>query len=1600
MDEAREKGGSLSVATESSQTVSETAVESMVCDGQIPLEEGGEEGPSNGDDIMVEVLGSHVYVDGICTTDGGDGGMIGTGLNDEEVHGPADSGEAGMEVSGAGVKAGENMKHTNRTDEGEGDANQILEADKIGYSDGNDLNHGKQKAVECSSIASKDSTVQTEVVEEAAMTIDGHNLNTLDGSCETISLAKKDAAGVVVDANSSGVKTQITADDVPHSGSKDAVNSCQTTESAVESGLDEKVSTNKETDKQGADSEQRYMEVDIPHCSSENHAGNGQSIKAATVIDGAEEVDLSHGAAMDVEKQVPDSKNVGFDADKDIKVEEKSVETETVGVVSEDHGASKADNNFLNQVHSSHSLGNEDPLAGSAAFKDDSRVAQDMNVEEQVTSDEHDSLDQLQEMEVEEHDSDPEQLTNFDEKIVNRMSLRSASAIKVHQARYQLPPEEEGELSVSDLVWGKVRSHPWWPGQIFDPSDASEKAVKHHKKDNYLVAYFGDRTFAWNETSVLKPFRSHFSQIEKQSNSESFQNAVDCALEEVSRRTELGLACSCIQQDVYDRIKFQKVENAGVRQESSIRDVVDKSLSACSFEPDKLVNYMKALAESPASGGDRLDLVIAKAQLLAFYRLKGFHQLPEFQSCGDLSENETNTSHSEEKMYPGKVIEHGTPMDTDGGQISGGQETSKTKRSYYLKRKHNLKDGLYPSKRERSLTELMGETFDSPDAENGPDGMANKLPSSSFGKKRKAVDSFEESMQDGRKTISLAKVSQTPPHFPKPSFKIGDCIRRAASQMTGSPSILKSSGDKLPRIDGDSEIPAADGFDVPIENFEDALQKMTSFMSNYSSLEELLSQLHEAACDPMKSSFSLIVNFFSNFRDSIVVDQHPGDKVGDKRKKSPNSIFGSPETFEFEDMNDTYWTDRIVQNGSEEQLSHGNGRVQYQIVPVQLEKPPQKGRKSRKRYSDGNHDLTTQKPPGYVDERAPAELVMNFTEINSVPSETKLNKMFKHFGPLKESETEVDRETSRARVVFRRSSDAEVAYNSAGKFNIFGPVAVNYQLSYTISESFKASLYAPTLAEENPLMSSSLCGDHALVASTLGEETSHFPPSLGEEASFMVSTLGEETLPIASSFHEELHSSFGEGSLSIPTTLGNQTSGITTSMYEETLPVAASMYEETLPIATSMYEETLTFTTNAVEGTMDVATTIGDQTFMVATTVGEQFSTVVTTISEQTSMVVSTFEEAYPFSTTLNKETSTITTNLGEETSTVNVSLGEENSGIVTEGQETSSFPTTFGEETPANPVTLVEEIPSIPRTSVEETPAIPSAEETPSIPRISVEETPAIPLAEETPSIPRNMDKEAPAVLVAEEIPSILTTLGEETPAIPLAKETTSIPRTLVEESPTILLAEETPSIPRTLSEETPAIPLAEETPSILRTLGEETSAIPETFSGETPTIPPTSSGETPTIPPTSSEETPILTPTFNEETATIPITLGQETQTTPSTMVEETTTIPEALHEETPAIQTTLAEENPTTTITGLETPTTTNLGDETRTGPTTFGEESSTISTTLAEETSNIPTTLGEEASTALTTNGEETSTVSTATEMESSPPEMAGSKEHST
>ncbi|XP_060184147.1 uncharacterized protein LOC132613877 [Lycium barbarum] len=611
---------------------------------------------------------------------------------------------------------------------------------------------------------------------------------------------------------------------------------------------------------------------------------------------------------------------------------------------------------------------------------------------------------------------------------------KPVSLVKLHPG-YLVPPENEGLYSISDLVWGKVRSHPWWPGQIFDPSDASEKAIKYYKRDCFLVAYFGDRTFAWNEASVLRPFYSHFSQIEKQNNSETFQNAISSALEEVSRRVELGLACSCTPEDSYDEISCQIVENAGIRE--SKRYGLDKSTGVTSFGPDKLMHYLKALALSPTCRADRLDLTIARAQLVAFCNFKGYRPPAEFLLSGELLENDADV--------PSAI--------DDNGLASEDSEQHHISKASVHKRKHSSKDSSQHKMKERSLSELMDdeECEYSPYAEDDSDGKT--LMSS---KKRKAVDSRTDG-SNKKTSVYAAKVSTT---APKPSFRIGECIQRVASQLTRPASLVKCNSDQS-------------GADVQLQ---DSPKGKVVIPTELPSPNELLSQLQLVAWAPLKGYRFLktITTFFSGFRNSVAALQKKqnssaGRPGGGRKKRASQTVAGFAEEFEFDDVNDSYWTDRIVQNYGEEQPlqnSQSGGGGEHQLTVNDPEKSNKPGRRSytRKRKPSTDIDMTPGVPPEDIEKRKhePAELILIFAEGGPLPSEMNLNKMFRRFGPLKELETEVNQESSRARVVFKRGSDAEVAHSSVGTFNVFGSRQVTYELSYTPVISFKPMLLTIT----------------------------------------------------------------------------------------------------------------------------------------------------------------------------------------------------------------------------------------------------------------------------------------------------------------------------------------------------------------------------------------------------------------------------------------------------------------------------------------------------------------------------------------------------------
>ncbi|WVZ67211.1 hypothetical protein U9M48_016323 [Paspalum notatum var. saurae] len=217
---------------------------------------------------------------------------------------------------------------------------------------------------------------------------------------------------------------------------------------------------------------------------------------------------------------------------------------------------------------------------------------------------------------------------------------------KVERVQYNcaFQHEDEGsrDFAPPELVWGKVRSHPWWPGQVFDAADASEVALKHRKAGAPLVAYFWDRTFAWSDRSALLPFHANFTRLAAQSTMSSFVSAVDSALQEVGRRVEAGLSCGCFGSSI--AIK-QEVQNSGVRQ-GAYGAAVDAVYMRGSFDSEAFLDYISALGKKPLAGADLLELAIAKAQLRAFNRSRGPRDLPEFVMSEGIEEFVEATSHT------------------------------------------------------------------------------------------------------------------------------------------------------------------------------------------------------------------------------------------------------------------------------------------------------------------------------------------------------------------------------------------------------------------------------------------------------------------------------------------------------------------------------------------------------------------------------------------------------------------------------------------------------------------------------------------------------------------------------------------------------------------------------------------------------------------------------------------------------------------------------------------------------------------------------------------------------------------------------------------
>lgn len=593
--------------------------------------------------------------------------------------------------------------------------------------------------------------------------------------------------------------------------------------------------------------------------------------------------------------------------------------------------------------------------------------------------------------------------------------------------------EEEGKFYVSDLVWGKVRSHPWWPGRIFESSAASKKVMKYYKKNSYLIAYFGDQTFAWNEASSIKPFKLYFSRMERQSNSEDFSYAVNCALDEVSRRVELGLACPCLSEETRAKMKSQIVVDAGIQVESSMRIEGDHFSDETPFNPTELIRTLKSVAAAPHSRIDRLSFVLAKAQLAAFNRWNGYYELPVIEEYSDLSENDNDV-----EQLLGKK---------DGSDVAS-EENSNVQVTSSTKHPRCLGVDEHPGKKVKSMSVLMyGSSSCISNAQKKSRGrVGGERKSASSEKRCLTFEYMPSNSKAKRRKKELSSSSGNKMSLPshKAASRIFKSIdrnsRRTSEQTEKSRNIgfedsvlglMKSEGEQL----------------IPIE---------------FPSPKEMLSKLYSAARNPM-NAYSILMSragLFCDYRNLTFSET----TVSGDRTKTPEKHIGqnssnsaSAETLSIEGIEDSYWTDRIIECNPEDQvLFEPEVQTEEDFPNAKWETSPGLSPSLDNKQEVGPlvENSEREKLSDLVDgnsEYSPTALILNFSDLESVPPIADLNTIFSQYGPLCESETQLIHKSKRAKVVFKRRADAETAFSKSGKFRIFGPSLISYSLQYSPS---------------------------------------------------------------------------------------------------------------------------------------------------------------------------------------------------------------------------------------------------------------------------------------------------------------------------------------------------------------------------------------------------------------------------------------------------------------------------------------------------------------------------------------------------------------------
>lgn len=322
---------------------------------------------------------------------------------------------------------------------------------------------------------------------------------------------------------------------------------------------------------------------------------------------------------------------------------ELDLENEGGGSMGSEGGRSEEDRV---RVSAESDVGNVDKAMESKGFK----IQVDESSADRLNYDEEDVFD-IGKVEIDDQEDSSEALNDrddsvdllseFDEYVANEkdgMALGTSRALSYG-------------FQVGDMVWGKVKSHPWWPGHIFNEAFATSQVRRTRREGHVLVAFFGDSSYGWFDPAELIPFEPHFADKSRQTNYRNFGRAVEEAVDEVSRRCGLGFVCKCRNPynfrattvPGYFVVDVPDYEHGAVYSTDQITKARD------SFDPTEIVSLVKQMASSPLRGDHKsLDFIKNKATLFA-YRKAVFEEYDEtyaqaFGAPGRSSRNAVSVS--------------------------------------------------------------------------------------------------------------------------------------------------------------------------------------------------------------------------------------------------------------------------------------------------------------------------------------------------------------------------------------------------------------------------------------------------------------------------------------------------------------------------------------------------------------------------------------------------------------------------------------------------------------------------------------------------------------------------------------------------------------------------------------------------------------------------------------------------------------------------------------------------------------------------------------------------------------------------------------------